>query len=132
MAKWFYSFTAIFGGIIGYLTGEWTAPMYALLVMMCLDLLTGIIKAILNKSEKTETHSLQSSAMFVGLLRKFTMLLVVAAAHWMDMVLNITVIRDACVMCFVGNELLSLIENCGIIGVPIPQKLRDCIEELKQ
>lgn len=131
MAKWFYSFTAIFGGVVGYLTGEWSAPMYALLVLMGIDFVTGVIKGAMSKSEKTENHKLQSSAMFIGLLRKFTCLLVVAAAHWMDVVMDITVIRDACVMCFIANELLSLIENCGAIGVPIPEKLRDCVEELK-
>lgn len=131
MAKWFYSITAVFGGVVGYLTGEWSAPMYALLVLMGIDFITGIIKGAMSKSEKTENHRLQSSVMFVGLLRKVTCLFVVAAAHWMDIVLNITVIRDACVMCFIANELLSLIENCGAIGIPIPEKLRNCVEELK-
>lgn len=131
MSKWFYSITAVFGGVIGYLTGEWSAPMYALLVLMGIDFVTGVIKGAMSKSEKTENHGLQSSVMFVGLLRKVTCLLVVAAAHWMDIVLNITVIRDACVMCFIANELLSLIENCGAIGIPIPEKLRNCVEELK-
>ena len=131
MAKWFYSVTAVFGGVIGYLTGQWNAPMYALLVLMGIDFVTGIIKGAMSKSEKTENHGLQSSVMFIGLLRKSTCLLVVAAAHWMDIVLDITVIRDACVMCFIANELLSLIENCGAIGIPIPEKLRNCVEELK-
>lgn len=131
MAKWFYSITAVFGGVVGYLTGEWSAPMYALLVLMGIDFVTGVIKGAMAKSEKTENHGLQSSVMFVGLLRKVTCLLVVAASHWMDIVLDITVIRDACVMCFIANELLSLIENCGAIGIPIPEKLRNCVEELK-
>lgn len=131
MAKWFYSITAVFGGVIGYLTGEWSAPMYALLVLMAIDFVTGIIKGAMSRSEKTENHGLQSSVMFIGLLRKITCLLVVAASHWMDIVLDITVIRDACVMCFIANELLSLIENCGAIGIPIPEKLRNCVEELK-
>lgn len=131
MAKWFYSITAVFGGVVGYLTGEWSAPMYALLVLMGIDFVTGVIKGVMAKSEKTENHGLQSSVMFVGLLRKVTCLLVVAASHWMDIVLDITVIRDACVMCFIANELLSLIENCGAIGIPIPEKLRNCVEELK-
>ena len=131
MAKWFYSITAVFGGVIGYLTGVWNAPMYALLVLMAIDFVTGVIKGAMSKSEKTENHGLQSSVMFVGLLRKVTCLLVVAASHWMDIVLDITVIRDACVMCFIANELLSLIENCGAIGIPIPEKLRNCVEELK-
>lgn len=131
MAKWFYCITATIGGMIGYLTGEWSMPMYALLVLMGIDFVTGIIKGAMSKSEKTENHRLQSSVMFIGLLRKITCLLLVAAAHWMDIVLDITVIRDACVMCFIANELLSLIENCGAIGIPIPEKLRDCVEELK-
>ena len=131
MAKWFYSITAVFGGVIGYLTGQWNAPMYALLVLMGIDFVTGVIKGAMAKSEKTENHGLQSSVMFVGLLRKVTCLLVVAASHWMDIVLDITVIRDACVMCFIASELLSLIENCGAIGIPIPEKLRNCVEELK-
>ena len=131
MAKWFYSITAVFGGVVGYLTGEWSAPMYALLVLMGIDFVTGIIKGAMSKSEKTENHRLQASVMFVGLLGKITCLFVVVAAHLMDIVLNITVIRDACVMCFIANELLSLIENCSAIGIPIPEKLRNCVEELK-
>lgn len=131
MSKWFYGITAVCGGVVGYLTGEWSGPMYALLVLMAIDVVTGIIKGAMSKSEKTENHRLQSSVMFIGLLRKITCLLVVVAAHWMDIVFDITVIRDACVMCFIANELLSLIENCGAIGIPIPEKLRDCVEELK-
>lgn len=131
MAKWFYGITAVVGGVVGYLTGEWSAPMYALLVLMGIDFVTGVIKGAMSKSEKTENHRLQSSVMFIGLLRKITCLLAVVAAHWMDIVLDITVIRDACVMCFIADELLSLIENCGAIGIPIPEKLRDCVEELK-
>ena len=76
MAKWFYSITAVFGGVVGYLTGEWSAPMYALLVLMGIDFITGIIKGAMSKSEKTENHRLQSSVMFVGLLRKVTCLFV--------------------------------------------------------
>ena len=50
MAKWFYSITAVFGGVVGYLTGEWSAPMYALLVLMGIDFVTGIIKGAMSKS----------------------------------------------------------------------------------
>lgn len=132
MKAWFYGILTGLGGVIGYFTGDWTVPMYALLVLMGIDFVTGIIKAVMGKSEKTNGHRLQSSAMFVGLLRKFTVLLVVGAAHWMDMVMGVSVIRDACVMCFLANELLSLIENCGAIGVPIPEKLTACIEELRK
>lgn len=100
---------------------------------MCVDYVTGLIVAgVFHKSEKTENGALESRAGWKGLCRKGVSLLVVLVACRLDMIMGSNFIRDATVIAFIANETISIIENAGLMGVPIPSVITKAIEVLKK
>ena len=83
------------------------------------------------KSEKTENGMLESRAGWKGLCRKGVTLLVVLVACRLDLILGSNFIRDAVVIAFVANEAISIIENAGLMGIPMPMPILKAIEVLK-
>lgn len=100
---------------------------------MAVDYVTGIIVAgVFHKSPKTETGALESKAGWKGLFRKGGTLLVVLIACRLDIEFGTTYIRDAAVIAFMFNEVVSLVENVGLMGVPIPKPILNAIDMLKK
>ena len=129
----FYGAAAAVGGFLSWLFGGWSAPLAILLVCLVLDYVTGLIVAgVFHKSPKTANGGLESRAGWKGLLRKVATLLMVALAHFVDVLLGTVYIRDAVVIAFCVNEMLSLLENFGLMGVPIYKPLREALELLKK
>ncbi len=125
------SIGAIGAGIAG-LFGGWDAALVTLIIFMAIDYVTGLIVAgVFHNSPKTETGALESKAGLKGLLRKGGMLLVVLVACRLDLMLGAHFIRDAVVIALVSNEALSIVENLGLMGVPIPAPIINAIEVLK-
>ena len=126
---------AIFGAIgaaVAYLLGGWTEDMITLIIVMTIDFLLGLLTAaVFNKSPKTESGSVSSKSCFLGLCKKCTMLLFVLVAHRLDISLGTDYIKPAAVIAFIVNELISIVENAGIIGVPMPKTITKAIELLK-
>lgn len=123
----------IIGGAISTAFGGWNAGMTTLLIFMGIDYLTGLIVAgVFHKSEKTDNGTLESRAGWKGLCRKGVTLLIVLIAARLDVVLNTTFIRDAVVIAYLANETISIIENAGLMGVPIPAMLQKAIEVLQK
>ena len=99
---------------------------------MCIDYITGLMVAgIFNNSEKTKTGALESRAGFKGLCRKGMVLLIVLVACRLDMIIGSNFVRDATVIAFVTNETISIIENAGLMGIPIPNPIIKAIDVLK-
>ena len=129
----FYGATAAVGGFLSWLFGGWSAALAILLGCLALDYVTGLIVAgVFHKSPKTANGGLESRAGWKGLLRKVATLLMVALAHFVDVLLGTVYIRDAVVIAFCVNEMLSLLENFGLMGVPIYKPLREALELLKK
>lgn len=123
----------VIGGAIASLFGGWDGALVTLVIFMGIDYLTGIIVAgVFHKSNKTETGTLESRAGFKGLCRKGVTLLIVLVACRLDLLINSTFIRDAVVIAFVANESISIVENAGLMGVPIPAILVKAIDVLKK
>lgn len=123
---------SIGSGIVAALFGGWSQPMAVLLIMIGLDYISGVIVALVfRKSPHTESGGLSSSVGLKGLLRKFLLIVIVAAAYQLDKLIGTSYIRDAVAIAFIANEALSLIENAGLMGVPIPNILLKGIEVLK-
>lgn len=123
----------IIGSLICELFGGWSMAMTTLLIFMAIDYLTGILLALVwNRSPKSDSGGLDSRAGFKGLVRKGVILLVVLVAHRLDLLLEVDYIMNAVVIAFCTNELISLIENVGIMGVPIPKPITRVIEILKE
>lgn len=129
----FISIVGSVGGIIASMFGGWTSALTTLLIFMCIDYVTGLITAgIFHKSQKTETGSLESRAGFKGLCRKGMILLMVLVGHRLDLAVGGTYIRDAVCIAFIANETISIVENAGLMGVPIPAVLINAIDILKR
>ena len=97
------------------------------------DYITGlIVSGVFKKSPKTDNGALNSSVGLKGLCKKGVMLLFVLIAHWLDIVIEVSYVRDAVVIGFAVNELISVIENAGIMGVPMPTAIKNAIEVLRQ
>lgn len=123
----------VVGGFIASLFGGWDAALVTLIIFMGVDYLTGLIVAgVFHNSEKTETGTLESRAGWKGLCRKGVSLLVVLVACRLDLVIGSNFIRDSVVIAFIANETLSIVENAGLMGIPIPAVIARAIDVLKK
>ncbi len=121
------------GAFIANLLGGWDAGLITLVIFMTVDYFTGLIVAgIFHKSKKTENGALSSKAGLQGIAKKVMMLLMVLVAVRIDIMTGTDYVRDAVIIALCGNELISIIENAGLMGVPIPKKLKDAIEVLSR
>nr|AAS68354.1 holin-like protein [Bacillus thuringiensis serovar galleriae] len=118
------TFLATFGGFCGYFFGGWDVLLKILVTMVSVDYITGMIAAGYN-------GKLKSKIGFKGIAKKIVLFLLVGVATQLDMVLGSnSAIREATIFFFVGNELLSISENAGRIGIPLPQPLINAVETL--
>ena len=133
MKEGFCAIIGIVGSAIASLFGGWDAALVTLVIFMGIDYITGLIVAgVFHNSRKTESGSLESRAGFKGLCRKGVTLLIVLVACRLDMLINSNFIRDAVVIAFIANESISIIENAGLMGIPIPGVLVKAIEVLRR
>lgn len=120
------------GSFIANLFGGWDAALITLIIFMSVDYITGLITAgIFKKSKKSQSGGLSSEASWKGLVRKGVMLLLVLVACRLDLLLGSNFIRDAVVIALCTNETISIIENAGLMGIPIPKALTKAIDLLK-
>ena len=123
----------LLGGCIADLLGGWDAGLQSLFLFMAIDYFTGLIVAgVFKKSLKSQQGALESLAAWKGLLRKGVTLGVVLIACRLDLLLGATIIRDATVIAYCCNELMSITENIGLMGVPLPKAITQALEALQQ
>ena len=113
------------GGWLGYFLGGCDGLLYALLVFVVVDYITGVMCAI-------SDHTLSSEVGFKGICRKVLIFLLVGIANILDMQVIGTgsVLRTAIIFFYISNEGVSLLENAGHLGLPIPKKLKDVLAQL--
>lgn len=122
----------IVGAAIAALLGGWDMELKTLCIFMAIDYVSGLIVAgAFKASTKSESGALESRAGLKGLLRKMAMLCAVLMACYLDRVAGTDFVRDATCMGFIANEALSIIENMGLMGVPIPEVIVNAIDVLK-
>ena len=123
----------LIGGLIATALGGWDVGLQTLVIFMRIDYITGILVAgVFHKSKKSETGTLESRAGWKGLIRKGVTLLIVLVAVQLDKVIGSTFIRDAVIIGFIANELISIVENAGLMGVPIPSVITNAIDVLQK
>lgn len=123
---------AIAGGAISQAFGGWDSAMMTLLIFMAIDYLSGLIVAgVFHSSDKSETGALNSIACWQGLLKKGMTLVIVLVAARLDIVLGTAFMRDAVVIAYIVNETISIIENAGLMGLPVPDVIMSAIEQLQ-
>ena len=117
------------GGVVTSAFGGWDASMQLLVLAMVIDYLTGILGAgVWHKSAKSANGALESRAGFKGLIRKGCILAMVLIAHYMDMAIGTQYIRDALVIGFAANEIISILENLSLMGVQYPQIIQKALD----
>ena len=132
MKEFYCTLVGILGGFIAYLFGGWNAALSALVIFMTIDFISGLVVAgVFKKSSKTKNGALESKAGFKGICKKVMMLLLVAIGYRLDLLIDTTYIKDSVCIAFIANELISIIENAGIMGIPIPKVITNAIDVLK-
>lgn len=121
------------GSGIAALFGGWDTGLVSLLIFMALDYVSGLVVAgVFHRSNKTNTGSLESKAGWKGLCRKCMTLVFVLVAYRLDLVIGTNYIRDAVIIAFMANELISLVENAGLMGIPLPAVITKAIDILQK
>ena len=123
----------ILGSAICWAFGGWDTAMMTLLVCISVDYISGsIVALVFHKSTKTESGAYNSAYGLKGLCKKCLMLLFVVVAVQMDRLLGADYIRDAVCIGFCTNEVLSIVENLGLAGVPMPEAVVKALEQLQK
>ena len=133
MKDYFCMAVGALGAAFASLFGGWDAALQTLIIFMAIDYITGLIVAgVFHTSPKTKSGTLESRAGWKGLIRKGETLLIVLVACRLDAVMGSNFVRDATVIAFVANETISIIENAGLMGLPIPAVITKAVDILKQ
>lgn len=116
---------AAIGGWLGYFLGGCDGLLYTLIAFVVIDYLTGIMCAI-------SDHTLSSEVGFRGICRKVLIFLLVGIANVLDIHVlgNGSVLRTAVIFFYISNEGVSLLENAAHLGLPVPEKVKDVLEQL--
>lgn len=115
----------ILGGLIASLFGAWDKFLCALLVLMVLDYITGIIKAVYTKT-------LSSDIGFKGLLKKIVILIIVVLANVLQQLVGENIaIREIVIVFYIANEGISILENAAVIMPIMPDKLKEVLLQLR-
>ena len=123
----------LIGSAIASFFGGWDAGLATLLIFMAIDYVSGLIVAgVFHTSNKTNSGSLESRAGWKGLCRKCMTLLFVLVAYRLDLVIGTNYIRDAVIIAFIANETISLVENAGLMGIPLPAVIIKAIDVLQK
>ena len=117
-------FSAV-GGWLGYFLGGCDGLLYALIAFVVIDYITGVMCAIINRE-------LSSAVGFKGIFRKVLIFLLVGIANIIDVQVIGTgaVLRTAVIFFYISNEGVSLLENAGHLGLPIPERIKTVLEQL--
>lgn len=123
----------VVGGILASAFGGWDAALAALLVCICVDYISGsLVALVFHKSTKSQTGAYNSAYGLKGLCKKGLMLLFVLVAVQIDALMGVAYVRDAVCIGFCSNEVLSIVENLGLAGVPMPQAVVNALEQLQK
>ena len=123
----------ILGSVAAHYLGGWDVALQTLVLFQSVDYITGLIVAgVFNKSGKSESGALESRAGWKGLCRKGMTLLIVLVATQLDRMAGTDVIRNAVIIGYVANEAISIIENAGLMGIPIPSIIRKALDLLQK
>ena len=124
-------FIGIVGATITTLFGGWSVGLTTLVIFMAVDYISGILVAgVFKASPKSKSGALSSKVGYKGLCKKGMSLLIVLIAYRLDLLVGTNYIRDAVVIGFCVNELISIVENAGLMGIPLPPILIKAIDVL--
>ena len=119
-------FFTLLGGFLGFMLGGVDAFLYTLIAFVAIDYISGVLVAICEKK-------VSSNVGFKGIAKKIMLFSLVAVANLIDCNLtNTSVLRTATIFFYLSNELISILENADKLGLPVPEKLRNILEQFKK
>lgn len=123
----------ILGSALAAAFGGWDTALGALVVCITVDYISGsLVALVFHNSSKTESGSYNSTYGLKGLCKKGMMLLFVLVAVQIDKLMGADYVRDAVCIGFCVNEILSIVENLGLAGVPLPEAVTKALEQLQK
>lgn len=123
----------VLGGIIATAFGGWDAALTTLVIFMVIDYVTGLMVAgVFHNSSKSENGTLESKAGWKGLCRKGMTMLIVLVASRLDLIMGSDFIKNAVIIGFIVNETISIFENAGLMGLPLPAVIKNAIDVLQK
>ena len=132
MKETFCTLFGLLGSALCWAFGGWDAAMTALVICMSVDYISGsLVALVFHNSRKSETGSYNSAYGLKGLCKKCLMLLFVIVAVQADRLMGGDFVRDAVCIGFSTNEILSIVENLGLAGIPMPQAVVKALEQLQ-
>ena len=133
MKQYLCTAVGMLGAAAAWAFGGWDTALIALLICMGVDYVSGsVVALVFHKSTKTETGAYNSAYGIKGLCKKGLMLLFVLVAVQIDKMLSIDYVRDAVCIGFCTNEIISIIENLGLAGIPMPAIVTKALEQLQK
>lgn len=123
--SWIQTAFTVLGGLLGWFLGGFDGFLYALVALMVADYITGVMCAIVEKK-------LSSEIGFNGIFKKVLIFILVGVGHLIDtnLIGDGSVLRTAIIFFYCSNEGVSMLENAGRLGLPIPEKLKDILVQL--
>ena len=118
---------AMVGTLATYIFGGWDTALVVLCVFMCLDYITGVLRGVI-------AQKVSSSVGFRGIAKKAVIFIVLIVAVLLDRLINVDQFIFRTLVCYfyIANEGISILENCAVIGLPIPDKILEVLEQLKK
>ena len=121
------------GSFLIKLVGGWDSLMQTLLIFMIIDYASGwTVAAVFQNSTKTQNGGLESKAGLKGLIKKCMILFLVVAMQCVDVALKCDYIRNAAIIGFAANELISIVENAKLMGIPMPKVVYKAIDVMNE
>ena len=119
-------FISVMGGVISYLLGGWDILIATIIIFMILDYITGMSASWISKSWSSEIG-------YKGLLKKGMIIVMIIISVRLDNLLGDDMLfRNVVTFFYISNEGISIVENCGKLGLPIPSKIKTVLEQLKE
>lgn len=117
--------TAGVGAIVGYIFGEWSVLLQILLAFVIIDYVSGLLASGVE-------GKLSSKVGFKGIAKKLMIFVLVAVGHLVDKAIGDgSMVQNAIIFFYLGNELLSILENAGRTGLPVPEQIKNAVDVLK-
>ena len=127
------SITGVIGSFIVNLLGGWTSDLQTLVIFMGIDFVMGLALATFFKSSpKSDTGTLNSTSAWEGICKKCGTLAMVLVANQLDVTFDMSYVRTAVIITFIVVELISIVENAGLMGIPVPKVILNVIDVLKE
>ena len=121
------------GAMLTKIIGVWTSDLITLIYFNVTDLMLGLIICFIFKnSPKTKSGGINSKVFIKGFFKKFCMLLMVGVSYRLDILFGISYLRTGVIISLIVNELISITENLGLLGIPLPKKLKSAIDVLQK